>query len=80
MRLALGFQEPKIDFRARDSKNLIHSSYTFAIRSQIKARLWGTAQEGCEGSERAPPSASGLRIQISRCLNGISMPWVVNTS
>ena len=49
MRLALGFQEPKIDFRAHDSKNLIHSSCAFGVSIQIQARLWGHGSRGLRG-------------------------------
>ncbi|MDC0965950.1 hypothetical protein OAS07_06175 [Candidatus Thioglobus sp.] len=41
MRLARGFQEPKIDFRAHDSKNLILGSCAHASSFPIKAGTLG---------------------------------------
>jgi hypothetical protein len=49
MRLVLDFQEPKIDFRAHDSKNLIHSSCAFAVSIQIQARLYFHGSRGLRG-------------------------------
>ena len=43
MRLALGFQEPKIYFRAHDSKNLILGSCAHASSFPIKAGTLGEA-------------------------------------